>query len=737
LDLIWCLSTGSEGSVTYYFFPVLLYPLTFFRGKMRWVLTVFVVIDICALLALEHFYLLLTIPFQAPSDRLIDLLSGIFGSCLVMVMFVWVILTYHDWEHNLIACYARALAVSEKNYREVVENARSVILRLDRQGHVTFLNKFGEELLGLQRTEIIGKPVVGTIVPETALTGEDLGSMVTRLLKHPEQHGQIESETIGSDGRRIRISWAQQPVYDDHNQLQEILCVGIDVTERAALLERLLMTQRTMDSAAEQIIWTDPRARIVYANAAVTEALGYTAEELRSLTVHDIATDFPASVWEQHWDAIRRDRSATFEGYQRRKDGSTFPVEITTTYIKIGDKEYATAYIRDITERKHAEEKRLQIEQQMQHMQRLESLGILAGGIAHDFNNILTAILGNISLLRIGVRQDTDEFELLSDVEKASLHAKDLTAQLLTFSKGGKPVRSVVALEPVIRDSAGLALRGSSVKCSYRLDEDLWPVEADVAQLAQVFENLVINAHQAMPGGGEITIRGKNLVIRPDDSLFVKEGRYVQVTVHDEGIGIPDENLPRIFDPYFTTKKTGSGLGLAVTYSIIRNHSGQISVRSKVGAGTTFTILLPASDRNLAAQPTVAAPVPSHSRRILVMDDQEMVRKTLCRMLEKMGHEAECACSGDEVLTKYQQAAGQGRPFDAVIVDLTIPGAMGGKEVVQRLLKIDPEVKAIASSGYSDDPVMADYEARGFRGVMAKPYTTDELRSVLQKVMNN
>ncbi len=735
LDSVWYLNAGSHGSITYYFFPAMLYPMAVFRSRVWWVAIALVLLNICTLLAVEHLVPSLTVPFKAQSDRLIDLTSGVICAGIALSLIVWVILKNYEWERSRISRYARELALSEKNYREVVENAKSIILRLDSHGSIKFLNKFAEELFNYRREEIIGKAAVGTILPEMSLKGEEIGAFVRQFLKHPGQHAQSELECLCRDGRRIRVNWTHQPIYDEHGRLSEMLCVGADVTEHAALVERLQLTQRTMDAAADQIVWTDNQARIIYANTAASETLSYTAGEIRSLNLHEISTDFPASAWECHWEKLKRDRSITFEMMQRCKDGSSLPVEVTTTYMNVHGREYTTAFMRDITERKLAEQKRLLLEQQMQHMQRLESLGMLAGGIAHDFNNLLTAIIGNISVVKPVLPAGGDEHEAIREAEKASNQAKNLTAQLLTFSKGGKPVKEVIALEPVIRDSASLALRGSAVKCQIQIPHDLWPMEADASQLVQVFQNILLNAKQAMTGSGQITIQGCNLTGNPSEGELFQDGRYVQIKIQDEGTGIEEKNLSRIFDPYFTTKKTGSGLGLAVVHSIVQNHRGQISVQSKPGEGSTFTLLLPASDRPLTVRPVVASRHATSPSRILVMDDEEMVRKLLTILLKRMGYESECVADGSAALKAYQTAMTEARPFDAVIMDLTIPGGMGGRETIQRLREIDPNVTAIVSSGYSDDPVMADHRAYGFRGVMMKPYTADQLSAAIQSVL--
>lgn len=370
--------------------------------------------------------------------------------------------------------------------------------------------------------------------------------------------------------------------------------------------------------------------------------------------------------------------------------------------------------------------------------EKIESVGVLAGGIAHDFNNLLTAILGNISLAKIETDPQEEAFKVLSQAEKASLRAKDLTQQLLTFSKGGAPIKKVASIIPLLRDCVPFAARGPHLRYEFSLADDLWPVEIDEGQIGQVIQNVVINAGEAMPERGTIQIRGENVMVEKEESkqgLLRVGGKYVKISVKDHGVGISEENLSKIFDPYFTTKSNGSGLGPATTYSIIKKHGGYIEVESQIGVGTTFHIYLPASQKKIPPQKKVQEPSPSRRGRVLIMDDEEIVRYATGSLLAHFGYEVESAKDGAEAIALYQKCRQTGQPFDVVIMDLTIPGGMGGKEAIQRLLEIDPEAKAIVSSGYSNDPVMADYKEYGFRGVVAKPYQIEELRAVLDKII--
>jgi len=398
-----------------------------------------------------------------------------------------------------------------------------------------------------------------------------------------------------------------------------------------------------------------------------------------------------------------------------------------------GNVEMVTEQVRDITEK-------LRMEEELLKAQKLESIGILAGGIAHDFNNLLTAILGNISLSKMYVSEGDRVFAKLVEAEKAALRARDLTQQLLTFSRGGAPVKKKSSVAEIARESASFALSGSRSSCFFCIPDDLWQAEVDQGQLSQVINNLILNADQAMPSGGLIEVTCENACLAGRELPPLREGRYVVVSIRDHGAGILPDVLPRIFDPYFTTKQGGKGLGLSTVYSIIRNHEGHITVTTQPDKGTTFTVYLPCGgddatcsghDEGILQEGAAAAP----RGRILVMDDEENIREVLGEMLDFIGYGAEFARDGAEAVDLYAKCLGSADPIAAVILDLTIPGGMGGKEAVEKLRELDPGLKAIVSSGYSNDPIMSDYRTFGFRGIITKPYKLTELKKVLSEVL--
>jgi two-component system cell cycle sensor histidine kinase/response regulator CckA len=384
-------------------------------------------------------------------------------------------------------------------------------------------------------------------------------------------------------------------------------------------------------------------------------------------------------------------------------------------------------------------EKKLLMEEQ-QRIGKLESIGLLAGGIAHDFNNILTAILGNVNLARLQTNPDEEINTLLLETEKASIRAQSLTQQLLTFAKGGTPIKKISSVAEIIKDAANFVLMGSNVKCRFSMPDDLWKADIDAGQITQVISNLVINAQQAMPDGGTIEIICKNETLDEMHESFKKlqlrEGNYIGITITDHGTGILPEYLNKIFDPYFTTKQTGSGLGLTIVYSIIRNHNGYIGVESKIGKGTTFSIYLPAYRAKISSREIERKQLPLEKGRILIMDDEEVVRNVAGHMLSYLGFDdVTFTENGEETIEKYKEARQEGRPYAIVILDLTIPGGMGGKDTIKELLLIDPAVKAIVSSGYTNEQVITEFKQHGFSGIVTKPYTIEQLSDALNEVL--
>jgi CheY-like chemotaxis protein len=329
----------------------------------------------------------------------------------------------------------------------------------------------------------------------------------------------------------------------------------------------------------------------------------------------------------------------------------------------------------------------------------------------------------------------SEVYKRLEESEKAAERARDLTHQLLTFSKGGTPVKRTISLQELAKESANFVLRGSNVKCEFSFPTDLWHVEADEGQISQVLNNIIINATHAMSEGGTVQMYCGNVVVDQGDSPLEK-GKYILISIMDHGTGITKKHLSKIFDPYFTTKKKGSGLGLSTSYSIVRSHGGHITVESSPGIGTNFNIYLPASGEGMLLPCTEEARFVTGRGRILVMDDEEAVRDVARGMLETLGYTVSLAKDGAEAIECYKAAMVDGAPFDSVLMDLTIPGGMGGMEAVKRMLEIDSKVKAIVCSGYSNDTIMANYNSFGFRAVVPKPYSLKQLGGAISEVLS-
>ncbi len=381
----------------------------------------------------------------------------------------------------------------------------------------------------------------------------------------------------------------------------------------------------------------------------------------------------------------------------------------------------------DITDRKEHEKEQLKIE-------KLESLGVLAGGIAHDFNNILTGIMGNISFALMFLDPIHKSHKRLIEAEKASVRAGELAQQLLTFARGGEPIKKVVSVKHLIHESVSLVLRGSNVKGIVDLPDSLYAIEADEGQINQVFNNIIINATQAMPGGGTLTVTACNKKLDIKNELVLPAGMYIRISFADEGCGISADDLKKIFDPYFTTKSAGNGLGLASAHSIVSRHGGDISATSIVGKGTMLTIYLPSTGKTCPGQQAETAIQAANNFQgasILLMDDEEIIRELTSEMLEYLGYQVKTCVDGAEAVALYKAARESGTPFAVVIMDLTIPGGMGGKEAAQQILAIDPVACLIVSSGYSNDPIMADYKTYGFSAAVAKPYDMTEFCRLL------
>ena len=488
----------------------------------------------------------------------------------------------------------------------------------------------------------------------------------------------------------------------------------------------------TLKSIGDAVIATDINGCVIFMNPIAESLTGWKQKEASGKHLKKVFNIINEKTGKQVDNPVTRVlREGIVVGLANHtllisKDGTRRSIDDSGAPIKDENGKIIGVVLvfRDVSEKRR-------IEQELMKADKLNSLGILAGGIAHDFNNILTAILGNIILAKEFTRPGEKIYERLIEAEKASLRAKDLAQQLLTFSSGGAPIKKTMFISELLKESALFALSGSNVQCEFSISNNLWAVEIDEGQINQAINNLIINAIQSMPEGGRIKLTAENVTVSEGE----KKGRYVKISIVDQGIGIPKEHLPKIFEPYFTTKQKGSGLGLAIVYSIIKKHDGYIEVETELGVGTTFKVYLPASLKNVFMRKGLKEKIQTGKGKILVMDDEELVRKVIGEMLVFLGYEVEFAKEGIEAIELYKKAKAQGQPFDAIIMDLTIPIGMGGKETINKLLEIDPTVKAIVSSGYSTDPVMTEFTKYGFKGFIIKPFKIKELGEVLYRVI--
>ncbi|MBU1086534.1 MAG: response regulator [Candidatus Omnitrophica bacterium] len=495
--------------------------------------------------------------------------------------------------------------------------------------------------------------------------------------------------------------------------------------------EQLAVTLRSISDA---VITTDISGIIILLNETAEKLCGIKQNEARGRKFGDLIGLIDRQSNQLCDDFITRALKQEFLKGQtfwlKGRDEMSIMPSISPMFDKNNNVIGTVVMLKDVTE-----EEKLRLE--VAKVQKLETVGIIAGGIAHDFNNILTAIVGNLSIAKLKVDADKDKelFDLLDEADKASFEARQITKQMLVFSKGGAPVKQVFKINDMLQKVVEFTLRATNCKAAYSIPDDLWLVEIDTGQIRQVINNLVINAAQAMSEGGMIYVSAKNLLLEKKILEILKEGLYVVISIRDEGSGISLENLQKIFDPFFTTKLTGNGLGLASVFSIIKKHNGYILVDSTLGKGTTFDVYLPAViNKNRLEQ--AGGGIVMGKGRILVMDDEEQVRNIFGLLLKAVGYEVEFAEDGEQAVKMYTDNMNQGTKFDAVILDLTIKGGKGGKEVIKELLKIDSSVKAIVSSGYANDTIMANFPDYGFQAVVEKPFRIEDLTRILGEVLS-
>lgn len=750
-----------------------------------------------------------------------------------------------------------SLRESEATLSTITDAARDAIIMIDNEGKITFWNPAAEVILGWQESEVMGRDLHLMLAPDCFNAAYSKGMAHFRNSGQGDAVGRtVELRACRKDGSEIPIELSLSCV-QRNNQWH---AVGIlrDISKRKAYEQKRKLTSIVFDNISDCIEWISPEGRFLDVNKAFSKTLGYSREEMLSLSVSDIDPNVADSAWPAIWENIKRVKQSRFESTHKDKNGRSFPVEIYSNFISYDDTEFLCAIVRDISERKKAEEalqasedryriftaitsdyvfkcsrrgadpfciqwiagpvkaitgyseeeiftmgcwrhiihpndaervftqlmqlkpgqkqnlqfriitksggicwiressyceagkdpeelilfgcsqdvtKQEMLQEQLLKNQKLESLGVLAGGIAHDFNNLLTGIMGNISFARMFLDNSHKACKPLEAAEKASERAAELAQQLLTFAKGGAPIKKMTSLRPLVEECLSLILRGTNVLAVVEIAESLHIVEADEGQMGQVFNNIIINAVQAMPGGGKITVRAENIILFSENIQGLPAGHYVKLSFIDEGCGIKEEDQKKVFDPYYTTKACGSGLGLASAHSIISKHGGCIDIESRINKGTTITFYIPSLESLDTETFQEAGSQQDHcstGANILVMDDEEMIRSLTQEMLEHLGYKVTTCINGEQATTLYNTARQSGNSFDAVILDITIRGGMGGMEAAQTILADDPSARLIMSSGYSNYPVMAEYKKYGILNTLIKPYNAEDLRRVLE-----
>ncbi|ETR68763.1 MAG: multi-sensor hybrid histidine kinase [Candidatus Magnetoglobus multicellularis str. Araruama] len=628
----------------------------------------------------------------------------------------------------------KQIKASSARYKGIFENTKNgiAVYRAVNDGDdfifVEF-NRGGEIIEKVDRQDLIGHRLTEKF-PGVRQYG--LFTVLQRVWKT----GQPEYFPLGfyQDGRVS--GWRDNYVY--RLDSGEVVALYNDETDRKKAEEALALEKErlfvTLQSIGDGVIATDQQGTILLINRIAEQLTGWTASDAIGKQISQVFKIINEQTRKQCRNPVDKVMNTgriiglanhtmlvSHDGTERMIADSGAPIFNRNNEI-IG----VVLVFRDITQEQ-------KIDQQLRQAQKMEAIGTLAGGIAHDFNNMLGVVTGNTSYAKSLLHESDELFQVLSDIQDAIKKAQELTLQLLTFSKGGEPIKKITNLHKLIIDSAKFVTRGSSCKCQFDIAPDLWSAEVDSGQIHQVISNIVINASQAMPEGGVIDIAAANISVeKPHQEKYpVPCGKYVKIAIKDYGIGIAQKHMDKIFNPYFTTKQKGSGLGLATSYSIIKRHLGHIQVHSQLNQGSVFTIYLKGSmveAKNISSKTTVEH---MGQGKILIMDDDPAILKMAGRMFSRMGYQTEFATDGKQAIEMYESAMESATPFAFVILDLTVPGGMGGALTIPELLKIDPNIKAIVSSGYSNDPIMSHYEDYGFMGVIPKPYTKSQISEVL------
>lgn len=628
----------------------------------------------------------------------------------------------------------RELRTREGRLRAILEVSQAGVGVIDPQGHFTFANRRMAEMFGYEPDEFLGTSYAEHLHADEQDTTQ---AKMAQLLSGAVDKLVVERHYRRKDGSSFWGLLSTGRTVDSDGGAEALVGVLTDITPRKQFEADLRSSEAKFALAFQEapllmVIARLPDGALLDVNEQFCAISGFTREEAVGKTALELGWTNPRDVERVRARLTAGGPIQDAHRIFRAKDGREIHGMYRSGRVTIGGVDCLLSTVVDITDK-------LRMEEELARAQKLESLGVLAGGIAHDFNNLLTGVLGNLSLALTQLGPDHPAQAAVLDCKTAATRAADLTGQLLTFARGGAPNRRPIATERIVQQAVPFALRGSNVKGVIELDRGLWLLDADEGQITQVLSNLLINAKQAMPAGGTVVISGHN-VEHKEDWQGLKAGRYVCLSVSDSGPGIEESIADKIFDPYFTTKVGGTGLGLASVYSIVRRHGGQVQVRSKPQQGATFVICLPASDApdegQLTARSADVATNPA-GLPILVMDDDALVRKVVGAMLVKLGYRPTMCTDGAVAIAEYRAAAAAGRPFAAVLLDLTVPGGMGGLQAAKHIRAGDPDAVLVVSSGYSNDEVLANCRAHGFVGAVSKPYTVQTLAIELSRVLGD
>lgn len=625
------------------------------------------------------------------------------------------------------------IRASEAKYQRLFESATIGIFQSSVEGKLITANPEFAHMFGYESPEDVISSVKD-VAADMYVDPQRRAEIVGLMMENPNLRS-FENIYRRKDGSTFTGNLHIWPVQDADGRLLTIEGFVEDISERKAAEENY---RAIFDNAMEGIFQTTIDGRFLSTNQALANIFGYESPEELMSSVTNIGKQLYVSpeTRPEHTRLIdEKGKVKRFETQGFRKDGSTCWVSINTRLVRdaADNPKHYEGFLVEFTEQK-------QMKEDLLRTHKLESLGVLAGGIAHDFNNLMMAVQGYVDLTRLGLAPNSKALSYLDSAQQCIDQTGELTSKLITFSKGGFPLRKSCDVEELVRDSVHSTVKGAHVNTTFDFADDLWPAEIDELQMKQCFYNLITNAVEAMPRGGKLAVRTENVEIPNEGAFPMKKGSYVMITFADEGVGIPVEHMDKVFDPYFSTKKMGAlkgmGLGLSVCYSVLKKHEGYILVDSKPGKGTAINLYLPVRvEHQQAKEKEAKKALATGTMRILIMDDEHSIREIERAYLERLGYDVTDAKDGQEAIAIYSRALLNGSPFDLVILDLTVRQGLGGQLAMERLVKIDPKIKAIIASGYVNDPVIEHYSNYGFHGAMKKPFKGEELKLLVEKIL--